>query len=96
MTKCRKKYDNKYRRQIEYDEVNTGGNYHMVEDTNGVVVVSRKYIPSVLKFPRDRDKDVPREPPPNIGTLISDTNKEDSQPHAVTGVPVGQVGAGRP
>ena len=96
MTKWRKKNDDKNRRQIEDDEVNTGGNHHMVEDTDGVVVVSGKYIPPVLKFPRDRDKDVPRELPPNTGTLTSDTNKKDSQRHTVAGAPIGQVGAGQP
>ena len=95
-TKWRKTYDDDNRMQIGDDEVNTGGNYHKVEDTDGVVVVSGKYISPVLKFPRDRDKDVPHEPPPGIGTLTSDTNKENSQRHAVAGAPVGQVGACRP
>ena len=34
--------------QIGDDEVNNGGNHHKVEDTDGVVVVSGKYIPPVL------------------------------------------------
>ena len=50
ITKWRKTYDDKNSRQIGNDEVNTGRNHHMVEDTDGVVVVSGKYIPPVLKF----------------------------------------------
>ena len=41
MTKWRKKYDNKNRRQIGNEEVNTGGNHHMVEDTDEVVLCQK-------------------------------------------------------
>ena len=83
MTNWYKTYDNNNGTHIEDNKVNTGGNYHMVEDTDGVVVVSGNYIPSVLKFLRDRDKDVPYEPPPGIGTPTSNSNKEDSQRHEI-------------
>ena len=55
----------------------------MVEDTNRVLVGSRHYIPLVLKFSQDKDKDLPYVPSPGIGTPTSYTNKEECQRHEV-------------
>ena len=76
-TTWQKTYNSNNGTQIGDNKVNTGGNHHMVKDTNGVVIVLRNYNLPVLKFLQERDKDVLYETPPGIGASIYDTNKKD-------------------
>ena len=75
MTKWRNMYVGGNWKKNGNDRVNNGGYHHMDEDTDGVGVMSGKYIPPALTFPPERDKYVAHMAPTQGNSIITWASK---------------------